>query len=98
MNSNLIEEIANEFLVEGVNEKDIEKKREYFSISWGFNRYLERVDFMTLCTRFLQASKLNPEQIKSYQNDNYGKVIYALNLAEEVEKKIKASKKQARMV
>jgi len=81
-----LEEVANSFLFEGLKkEKNIEKKRIYFAVSWGFNRYLERVNFMIICTNLLRTTNLNEKEIKFYQELGSEIVISSLDIVETIE-------------
>lgn len=54
-----------------------------------FNRYLERTDFMNLCTRLLKSTNLSNSYIKLIQEEKYNLVLYTLNMAESVESILK---------
>lgn len=90
MKTESIEEIANEYLMDGVKirARDIEKARGDVAISFGFNRYLERVEFMTLCTRLMKQMKLEGDELREYQNFGYDVALFGVNLVEAVEREL----------
>lgn len=66
-------------------EKDLEKARQDMAISWGFNRYLERVQFMTLCTKYLQHLGLSRNEIKNHQEYGFEVALRTIRIIEAVQ-------------
>lgn len=90
--SKILEETANEFFFEGKKAQDIQRKREYFALSWAVNRYLERLDYMQLCTDLLESTGLDEDEIEIYQNKYYNIIIYSLDLPNTVQKILRGKK------
>ncbi len=82
-----LEEIANECLSDARELRDsgdIEKARIYFALSWGFNKYLERMDFLEICTRSLKLTDLDPEEVKLYQVFGEDMATYSMELTDAI--------------
>jgi len=69
----LVEEHANEIFTDAIKlaNKDVDLARTYFAISWGMNRYLERMDFMTLCHRHLVVTGLTEYGARKFEERKY---------------------------
>ena len=84
-----IEELANGYLDSAREARDIgniERARKHFAISWGFNKYLERMDFLEISTRSLKLTGLDSEEVKAYQMYGEGMARYSINLGNRIEK------------
>jgi len=94
-----LEYIANEYFNEAckLKEKDLEKARENFAISWGINRYLERVEFMVLCERSLAATGLREGEIRNYQNYGYEVASKSIRIVDTALKFLRAGRKNEKI-
>ncbi len=84
-----IEELANGYLDSAREARDggnIERARKHFAISWGFNKYLERMDFLEICTRSLKLTGLDSEEIKIHQMYGEDMARYSIDLGNVIEK------------
>ena len=90
MNKEYLEVIANNFLIEGISirTEDIELARNYTGFSWGINRYLERMQFMTLCTRLLGLLEVPKHRLREYQNKGYDRALDLVNKMKFLERKL----------
>lgn len=81
-----LEDLANEFLVDGCNirDLDIEMAKVYFCIAWGYNRQLERADFMGRCEKLLKSTGLDEEKTKVYMDIGYKASVLVISLENEL--------------
>ena len=88
MEISFLEEMANKYSFKGITKKseDIFIARKYFAISLGFNRYLERTDFIFLCRKFLEYSGLTKNEMADYEKWGCEMVSFGLDLTDCVRK------------
>jgi len=62
-----------------IRDTETESARIFMAVSWGLNRYLERVEFMDLCTRHLYMLGVDSKNMRTYQNYGYDIVLSSIN-------------------